>query len=69
MTTLTQIELQIGTSCVSCDACAIVCPANCILSNNNQYVIETWSCVLCMACREVCPVDCIKFSEDQESSS
>lgn len=65
--TTTSIELVIGPSCLSCDACTVVCPTNCIVIQNNQFAIEPWSCVLCMACQEVCPVDCINYKSESDS--
>lgn len=57
--------LQISNLCISCDNCRLLCPENCIMINNKQYFIESWSCTQCQVCIEVCPVDCIRLIENQ----
>lgn len=54
--------LVIGSTCISCDNCALVCPDNAIVTNGEIYAIDSFSCTLCQLCVEVCPVDCIKLS-------
>lgn len=51
--------LSIGKTCISCDSCRLICPENAIITNGEEYVIDTWSCSTCGLCIEVCPEDSI----------
>ncbi len=57
---MNQISLEISSICVLCDNCKLVCPENAVISDGNNYFIDSWSCTLCGLCIEVCPVNCIK---------
>ncbi|MCO4794668.1 MAG: 4Fe-4S binding protein [Bacteriovoracaceae bacterium] len=59
-------KLEIGSLCIECDNCRLVCPENAILKHLNTYAIEPWACTLCNLCVEACPVDCIKMTEEEE---
>ncbi len=52
--------LSIGSSCIACDNCVPICPEDAIVSNLQEYTVDSWTCTLCQLCIEVCPVDCIK---------
>jgi len=47
----------INDSCISCGACAEVCPVSCIHEGENIYVIDQDVCIDCGSCQDVCPVD------------
>lgn len=44
-------------TCISCGACAVACPVECIKQGDNQYVIDKDICISCGTCKSVCPVD------------
>jgi ferredoxin len=46
--------------CISCGACADVCPVSAISQGDTQYVIDPETCIDCGACAEGCPVEAIK---------
>ena len=46
----------ISDDCVSCGACAEVCPAEAIKEGDGKYVIDPDKCLDCGACAGVCPV-------------
>ena len=46
----------INDDCISCGACAAVCPAECIAEGDGIYVIEADKCLECGACAGECPV-------------
>ncbi|MCL2740138.1 MAG: 4Fe-4S binding protein [Oscillospiraceae bacterium] len=48
---------QINSDCISCGACAPVCPVDCISQGADIYVIDEPTCIECNACKEICPVD------------
>ncbi|NLB27575.1 MAG: 4Fe-4S binding protein [Clostridiaceae bacterium] len=48
-----------GEECISCGACAEVCPTEAISEGEEFYIIDAELCIDCGACVEVCPVDCI----------
>lgn len=60
--------LQINKTCISCDACRLICPEKAILTDGEEFVIDTWSCSQCGICVELCPEDSIVFKkkEDQQ---
>ena len=46
----------INDSCISCGACADVCPVNAIQEGEGAYVIDKDTCISCGACADTCPV-------------
>lgn len=56
-------KISISATCVSCDACRLVCPDDAVFTQRNDYFIEDWSCTRCGLCIFVCPVDAIKVKE------
>jgi ferredoxin len=49
----------INDACVSCGACAPVCPVEAIHEGEGKYEIDA-NCIDCGACAEACPVEAIK---------
>lgn len=49
----------INDACVSCGACAPVCPVEAIHEGEGKYEIDA-NCIDCGACAETCPVEAIK---------
>ena len=43
---------QIGSGCVSCGACADVCPVGAISQGDDHYVIDANSCLDCGTCSD-----------------
>lgn len=54
---------QIGSTCVSCGACADVCPVGAISQGDETYVIDAGACLECGACSETCPTGSISLAE------
>ena len=46
---------QIGSACVSCGACADVCPVGAISQGDDRYVIDANACLDCGTCSDTCP--------------
>ena len=46
----------ISDECVSCGACAEVCPVGAISEGEGKYVIDADACLDCGACAGACPV-------------
>ena len=42
--------------CISCGACADVCPVSAISEGDGKYVINE-DCISCGACADTCPVE------------
>lgn len=57
---MNEVVLEISSICVACDSCRLICPENAVVTNGQNYFIDSWSCTLCGLCIEVCPIDCIK---------
>ena len=50
---------QIGSGCVSCGACADVCPVGAISQGDDHYVINADACLDCGSCADTCPMSAI----------
>lgn len=46
-------------ACVSCGACAEVCPVDAITEGQDCYVIDPDTCTDCDQCTDECPVSAI----------
>ena len=49
--------------CISCGACAEVCPDEAITEGDDTYEIDPEKCTDCGTCEAECPVDCISVEE------
>lgn len=47
---------KISDECISCGACAGVCPVEAITEGEGKFVIDPEKCISCGACAGVCPV-------------
>ncbi len=45
--------------CISCGACAEVCPEDAISEGEGAYEIDPEKCIDCAICEDECPVDAI----------
>ena len=59
-------HLDIMPNCINCDNCLMICPENCIVKNQQEYLINHWQCSLCLLCIDVCPDQAIKLVEIDE---
>ena len=50
------MAFKINDSCISCGACADICPVQAISEADRQYVIDKDACISCGACADACPV-------------
>ena len=51
---------QITDACISCGACAAVCPAEAITQGDDKYVIDPDLCMDCGSCAGACPAGAIE---------
>ena len=49
----------INDGCVSCGACAGVCPVGAIAEGDGKYDIDASACLSCGACSDTCPTGSI----------
>ena len=49
----------VSDECVSCGACAAVCPVEAISEGPTKYVVDPDTCIDCGACEEPCPTGAI----------
>lgn len=47
---------KITDKCISCGACADVCPVQAITEGEAIYVVDENTCISCGACADTCPV-------------
>ncbi len=50
------MAFKITDDCISCGACADVCPVSAISEGDGKYVINE-DCISCGACADTCPVE------------
>lgn len=50
------MAFKISDKCISCGACAGVCPMSCITQGDAKYCIDSNVCISCGSCAGVCPV-------------
>lgn len=51
--------------CLSCGACASMCPVGAISMKSGKAEINKKKCIKCGACRDICPVSAIS-DQDKE---
>lgn len=47
-------------TCVSCGACADICPTEAIFEGDDHYIVNTSKCTGCKTCINECPVEAIE---------
>ncbi len=47
-------------ACIGCGNCVAVCPQNCIITDNNSYIIEQEHCLHCGNCMTACSVGAVE---------
>ncbi len=50
---------KISDECISCGACAGVCPCEAIAEGDTHFEIDADKCVDCGSCADGCPVEAI----------
>jgi ferredoxin len=50
---------KISDECISCGACAGLCPVGAISEGDGKYEIDPKVCIDCGSCAEACPVSAI----------
>ena len=50
------MAFKISDDCISCGACASVCPVEAIKEGDGKFEIDADACVSCGTCAGVCPV-------------
>ena len=45
--------------CLSCGACAEICPLGIIAEGDAKFVVDPDQCIDCGACEEACPIGAI----------
>jgi len=61
--------------CIACDACAIICPSDCITVSGDRmpeskkkradtFLVDFSTCSLCGLCLAACPTDTLKYSSN-----
>ena len=53
------MAVLIQEECVSCAICLGPCPEDCIVEEDEQFVIDRERCTECAECIPVCPLACI----------
>ncbi len=48
---------KITDKCISCGACSVECPVECITKGSERFEIDQSACIGCGTCAGVCPVD------------
>ena len=56
---------QITDTCISCMACAQICPTEAITQapKGDKYTVDPEKCIFCQACIGMCPVSAIIETE------
>jgi len=54
-----EVAFKINDNCISCGACAAICPVDAISAGDGVYVIDEGKCIDCGGCAPHCPVDAI----------
>ena len=52
-----KMAYKITDKCISCGACAAVCPVGCISQGDSKFEIDQSACISCGTCAGVCPVE------------
>ena len=52
-----RVAYFITDTCISCGACELECPVNCIYEGHGKYIIDSDICIECGTCDNICPVD------------
>jgi len=55
---------KITEKCISCGACSVECPVQCISQGDTKYKINKEECIECGTCAGVCPVGAPVLDEE-----